>query len=1075
MLSMDNPDLVRNLSVLLVEDEADVRDSLARFLGRRIDGIHTAHNGEAGLSAYQEHRPDLVISDIRMAGMDGLEMCRAIRKIDPELPVIFISAHNEIDVLLSAIDLKVTKFIVKPMDTAVLMETIAGVAESLERRRTVQHRLQQVDATLNEIDYETECVNRYVSRFLGESNHDELPNIRHLNIPKLGVSGDFYSVAKSDDDLYVMLADGAGHGLSAVLPALQIPALFKKQAAQGFSLLTIAAKINASLYEQHLTEHFVATTLVRLNQREGYVEVLNCANPPALIFSDDGVLLHEFHSSATALGMVGNEDFSARVERFKINLHARIYLFTDGLTDTLQAKYPGFGVAELHSLLGSRESPFDELAAKLADAAAQCKADDVTLLELHVDCDGQKPVEIPVHAVPHEEQSQVAMGQMTLLYVEDDELTREYLAHYLNRRLGMVYVAKDGREGLALFIKHRPQIVLSDIKMPLMDGLEMAQEIRRLDRDVPIIVTSGSDNAEDAEKMFEMGISRFYMKPLDPGKLNSTIQACVRHANELNQLRLSASALQTSSLAAITADRDKRIVYVNPAFAQTTGYALEEVQGLSPVMLSAGKYDVNHYQNMWRELDESGSWSGELQCQHKSGETIFEWLTVNAVKGEDDQLTGYHFIFSDRFERQHDSLTRLPNREMLAKKTNELLADAKRLALVCFNIDRFTEINNVVGVCGGDKVLFTFSQRILSRVNAQDLVCRLGGDEFAVMISEPGERESIETVVAGLLHEISLPIDINGQQVQLQVSIGISICPSDGETYDELVKNAYSAMNQAQLAGGNTSRFFDKAISQREERQAILRQDIRGGLSRQEFYMLYQPKYSLSKQRVVGAEALVRWNHPVLGLVSPLEFIPLAESSGAIVDMSVWIIDTVCAQLFSWRHQQLPQVPVSINISPVHFWRGDLIAALREGVDKWAISPEMLPIEVTEGIVMDTSEKTMRLLGELKAMGFHLSIDDFGTGYSSLKYLKDLPVSELKIDRSFIIDIPEVNQPDELSRTAIPRAVIKLAAELDLTVVAEGVETEHQKDFLIANGCDVIQGYWFSRPVPADEFATLLK
>jgi EAL domain-containing protein (putative c-di-GMP-specific phosphodiesterase class I) len=342
------------------------------------------------------------------------------------------------------------------------------------------------------------------------------------------------------------------------------------------------------------------------------------------------------------------------------------------------------------------------------------------------------------------------------------------------------------------------------------------------------------------------------------------------------------------------------------------------------------------------------------------------------------------------------------------------------------------------------------------------------------MMSEPGERESIEAAVAGLLREISQPIDIDGLPVQLQASIGISLCPYDGRTYEELLRSAYSAMNQARLAGGNTSRFFDKSISQREERQATLRQGIRAGLLRHEFYMLYQPKFSLSKQRVVGAEALVRWNHPDFGLVAPVEFIPLAETSGAIIDMSVWIINTVCAQLSRWRHQQRPQVPVSINISPVHFWRGDLIGALRSGVDKWDIPPEMLPIEVTEGIVMDASEKTMQLLGELKAMGFHLSIDDFGTGYSSLKYLRDLPVSELKIDRSFIIDIPEANQPDDLSRTAIPRAIIKLAAELDLTVVAEGVETEHQKNFLVENGCDVIQGYLFSRPVAADEFALLL-
>jgi EAL domain-containing protein (putative c-di-GMP-specific phosphodiesterase class I) len=253
-----------------------------------------------------------------------------------------------------------------------------------------------------------------------------------------------------------------------------------------------------------------------------------------------------------------------------------------------------------------------------------------------------------------------------------------------------------------------------------------------------------------------------------------------------------------------------------------------------------------------------------------------------------------------------------------------------------------------------------------------------------------------------------------------------------------------------------------------------LQQGIKSGLQNAEFYMLYQPKYSLSQQRVVGAEALVRWRHPRLGVVSPAEFIPLAEGNGSVIEMSVWIIDTVCAQLARWHNEGLPQVPVSINISPVHFWRGDLAGALQSGLEKWGISPEMLPIEVTEGVVMDTSERTLQVLAHLKTLGFHLSIDDFGTGYSSLKYLKDLPISELKIDRSFIIEIPEGQSANDSSKTAIPRTIIQLASELNLAVVAEGVETEHQRDFLLANGCDVIQGYLFSPPVPADEFAAML-
>ena len=321
---------------------------------------------------------------------------------------------------------------------------------------------------------------------------------------------------------------------------------------------------------------------------------------------------------------------------------------------------------------------------------------------------------------------------------------------------------------------------------------------------------------------------------------------------------------------------------------------------------------------------------------------------------------------------------------------------------------------------------------------------------------------------------ISQPINVDDKEVQLRLSVGISVYPSDGETYEELVKSASRAMNHAQLAGGNTYRFFDKSVNQREERQAILQQGISSGLRKNEFFMLYQPKYSLSKKRVVGAEALVRWNHPAYGIISPAEFIPLAESNGAVIDMSEWIIDTVCAQLAGWKKQGMKQVPVSINISPLHFWRGDLVESLQNGLQKWDIDTSRFADRSDGKRCHEHLGSYVADAGKIERLGFQLSIDDFGTGYSSLKYLKDLPVSELKIDRSFIMQIPEEGQPDDLSRTAITRAIIRLANEFKLGVVAEGVETENQKNFLLQNGCDVIQGYLFSPPVSANEFASML-
>ncbi|MFA6014233.1 MAG: EAL domain-containing protein [Gallionellaceae bacterium] len=1110
-----NSQLVSKLSVLFVEDDADVRDSMASYLSRRVAQVHTAHNGEAGLSTFNELHPDLVISDIRMGEMDGLAMCRAIREKSPNQPVIFISAHNESDILLSSIDLGVTKFIVKPVDTGILMETIGNVANMLEEQRDIASQMQHITSILHESDYEKDCVKNYVARYLESNHHDEIAELRHLNIPKLEVSGDFYCVAQHQDDLYVMLVDGAGHGLSAVLPALHIPRIFQQDAEKGYSLLTIAAELNHSLFSENITGHFAATTFIRCNPHEQFIEVLNCGNPGTLIFDEAGKLLHAATSKTTALGMVTQSEFSAELERFKVDKNARIYLFTDGLLDTLQAENPEFNEAALQAMLGNAAEPaqadlnsgelsenepamsgvcgFDAVANKVQAVPPHCKVDDVTLLEIQFDCErASMQIELPLEAASNHDEVEEAvdLSKMTLLYVEDDDLTRDYLALYLNRRIGMVYVAKDGREGLALFKKHRPQIVLSDIQMPHMTGLDMAEEIRKLDKFVPIIVTSGSDNAEDAERMFDMGISRFHMKPLDPAKLTQTIQSCIRQSEVLSRLHLSASAFQASSLAVVTADQDRHIVAVNEAFTRNTGFSLAEVMGNNPVMLSSGKLSVDQHQDMWRTLEAQGSWSGELQCQHKNGESVFEWVTVNAVKNFQGGVTGYHFIFSDISERKmneektlqltlHDSLTQLPNRTMLKSKLNERLEQAKQrmenLALAYINIDHFTEINNALGVRVGDEVLYEIAQRILANVNMGDGVFSMGGDEFAVLIGHDGDKEVIRKAIEKISSAIRQPIEIRGQAFHLRESIGVGLYPADGENCEQLLKSAGSAMTHAQRSGGNTYRFYDRSLSQRDERHVLLQQGMKPGLKNNEFYMVYQPKYSLGRQRVVGAEALLRWVHPSLGPISPVEFIPLAESSGVVIEMTDWIIDTVCAQLADWRRRGIEQVPVSINISPLHFTRGDLVLSLVKALNKWDISPALLPIEVTEGVVMDASDTVMRILRELKAMGFHLSIDDFGTGYSSLKYLREMPVSELKIDRSFIIGIPEEGENMDASATTIVRTIILLAADFNLTVVAEGVETEHQKNFLQANDCDVIQGFWFSKPVAADDFAVLLK
>lgn len=527
-------DMLRQFSILFVDDDADVRDSMANYLGRRVSHIYTAENGEAGLSSFMAMRPDIVISDVRMQGMDGLTMCRRIRESEPDVPMIFISAHDESDVLLSSIDIGINKFIVKPVRTDVLMDAIIGVASLLDHQRKLANKLQTMSSNVHEYEYQSERVRDYVSHYLEANHNDGIPGVRHLSIPKLEVSGDFFSVVKNADDLYVMLADGAGHGLSAVIPALQIPGMFKQQAERGFSLRSIAASMNRALREQNFTEHFVAATLMRINQRERVIEILNCSNPAAYIIDDSDGVLYSAGSKGMALGMVDDAEFSAEVERFSMPSGGRIYLTTDGLVDTVQAQHSDFDYEKLRVIFESAESvsAFDKVASMAEESAAQYKIDDVTLLEIRFDADvidasgPPDKASLPILLQPPE--ILPILDQISLLYVEDDDVTRDFLTRYLSYQLGMIYVAKDGVEGLSLFKKYRPKIVLADINMPGMDGLMMAEEIRKLDKEVPIILTSGAYSSEDTERMFEMGISRFHVKPLSVNKLSGTIHSCIQ-------------------------------------------------------------------------------------------------------------------------------------------------------------------------------------------------------------------------------------------------------------------------------------------------------------------------------------------------------------------------------------------------------------------------------------------------------------------------------------------------------------------------------------------------------------------
>lgn len=549
-------------------------------------------------------------------------------------------------------------------------------------------------------------------------------------------------------------------------------------------------------------------------------------------------------------------------------------------------------------------------------------------------------------------------------------------------------------------------------------------------------------------------------------------------AAEEQQL-LASKVFECSSEAILITDADANIVAVNQAFSRITGYASEEVLGHNPNLLSSGRHDESFYQSMWESIECHDHWQGEIWDKGKNGEIYPKWMSINAVRDKEGEITHYVSISRDISDSKKaeqeiqqlaffDVLTGLPNRTLLRDRLEQLFAAAHRdgghFALLFMDLDRFKYVNDSMGHTVGDKLLQSVAQRILDCAREGDTVARLGGDEFVVLLRE-ADHLGASKVAEKLIKSIGEPFHIDTVQISTHASIGISLYPDDAKDSDTLVKNADVAMYRAKEDGRNNFQFFEPEMNFRANRIFGMERDLHNALAQGEFELHYQPQADLTSGIVCGMEALIRWNHPERGRVSPAEFIPVAEETGQIVAMGEWVLRTACAQLAYWRKRGMAVFPVAVNLSIRQLLQPSLVDLVREVLAENNLAPVDLELEITEGIMMGDAKAALAFLSTMHEMGVQLSIDDFGTGYSSLNYLKNLPVDKLKVDQSFVRDI-EIDSSD----AAIVRSIISLGHRLDLRVIAEGVETLAELDFLRMRGCDEIQGYYFSRPLPADEF-----
>ncbi|THF66286.1 EAL domain-containing protein [Pseudothauera nasutitermitis] len=552
-----------------------------------------------------------------------------------------------------------------------------------------------------------------------------------------------------------------------------------------------------------------------------------------------------------------------------------------------------------------------------------------------------------------------------------------------------------------------------------------------------------------------------------------------------DDLKLYATVFTSASEGMAITDGQARIVAVNPAFTEITGYSVDEIVGRNPAVLGSGRQSDSFYREMWSMLASEGQWQGEIWNRRRNGEVYPEWLSITAVRGQDGEPSHYIGIFSDITERKaaearihhlahHDALTNLPNRILLQDRLEQAILQSRRnkrhAAILFIDLDRFKLINDTLGHEVGDGLLSQVARRCLDVVRDTDTVARQGGDEFVIVLPELDNVQDATMVARKLLETLGKPYRLGPHELTVTASIGIAVYPEDGRNPSVLLRNADAAMYGAKAEGRNAFQYYSSDLNKASLGELLLENQLRGALDRDELLLYYQPKVQASDGRITGAEALLRWSHPELGVLLPGRFIPAAEESGLIVPIGEWVLRHVCAQLRAWLDAGHRPVPIAVNLSAQQFAHQDIALLVRGILTEHRVPAELLELELTETMLMRDVERTVGLLARLRGLGVRLSIDDFGTGYSSLAYLKLFEVDVLKIDRSFVNDI----RGDDGEEGKIATAVIALAHSLGHKVVAEGVETKYQRDFLTRQQCDQFQGYLFGHPIPADEFIARL-
>ncbi|UCV09070.1 putative bifunctional diguanylate cyclase/phosphodiesterase [Dechloromonas denitrificans] len=552
----------------------------------------------------------------------------------------------------------------------------------------------------------------------------------------------------------------------------------------------------------------------------------------------------------------------------------------------------------------------------------------------------------------------------------------------------------------------------------------------------------------------------------------------------LEQLHLQRMIIDHTSEAMMVTDLAQRILTVSPAFEQITGYPAAEVIGRTPLMLSSDRHGPEFYQAIWARVAETGQWEGETWDRRKDGQIYPKQMRIRAVReGRQQRVSHYVAVFSDisahkaqeariDYLAHHDPLTSLPNRLALDIHLADVLGaaarSASRVAVIIIDLDHFKTVNDSLGHHAGDLLLGEIARRLQAILEVGSRLFRLGGDEFVVVLEEANQAETVVELVHQIERAFTEPCQVNDHLLHTSPSIGISLYPIDGETAETLIRNADTAMYYAKSNGRNNYQFFAEPMNAAANKRLHLETELWDALAQNQLLLHYQPQIDLPSGNIVGVEALVRWQHPVRGMIGPGEFIPVAEECGLILPLGHWVLLTACRQAKAWIDAGVDIGEIAVNISALQFRQPEFAQSVHAILLETGLPPERLELEITESTVMHSADSSIKTLAELKRMGVKLAIDDFGTGYSSLAYLRRFPIDRLKIDRAFVADVES-----DTDAASLVSSIISLGRSLGLHLVAEGVENSAQADFLRALDCQRVQGFHFFRPVVAEEVAAV--